>query len=692
MSRPSRCFATLVLGVCVALTTACQEEGEEGAIRVGRLEFEGNQAFDDGVLKDAMATQATGWLPWARPEYFNREEFEEDLDRLRAFYADRGYPSATIEAVNVDLNETRTEVRLRVRIEEGAPRLVEALQFTGFEGVPDDVEEAAHGSVPLKEGEPLDRRLLLASREQTGFLLRDRGYPAARVDVREEAGSADDRVRIVVDATPGVRADFGELSMVGLDEIDRATVQRTLAFRPGDLYRESLVLESQRRLVALGMLDFAHVAPSAAEQPEPGEAADADLETAAAAAGPVDSPRPDGPADNGPSRISPAPGASDSDAIAAAVAASPGTGVPMTITVVEGDPTKLRVGLGYGSEDGPRGSLNWQHTNFLGQARRLSFDGKYSLRLREASVDLLQPYVLARAVSVRARAAASWATEPNYTARRAGGRGAIEYQHRASRGPSRTPLDHLIRVAYVNEALEYHVNAQTLEDVTQFEELVALGFDPVTGSGSGQLASLELDLERSLVDAEIDTRQGYTLTLHLEHAAPFLGRGTYRYNEVMAEARAYVPVGPLGVWAGRVRSGSLLADTARDVPFSERYFLGGATSLRGWGRFQVAPLTADGLPVGGRAMFEASTELRFPITGAFGGAVFVDAGDVWNEPGDLQLSSLRASAGPGLRWSSPIGVLRLDLGYQLTPISGLIVDGAPERRRWRIHLSIGEAF
>jgi outer membrane protein insertion porin family len=153
-----------------------------------------------------------------------------------------------------------------------------------------------------------------------------------------------------------------------------------------------------------------------------------------------------------------------------------------------------------------------------------------------------------------------------------------------------------------------------------------------------------------------------------------------------------VPIGALGVWATRVRSGTLLSDAARDVPFSERYFLGGANSLRGWGRFQVAPLTTDGLPVGGRAMFESATEVRFPITDSFGGAVFVDAGDVWNDPGEARLSGLRVSAGSGLRYTSPIGVLRLDLGYQLTPIEDLRVNGEPEARRWRIHLSIGEAF
>jgi outer membrane protein assembly factor BamA len=314
------------------------------------------------------------------------------------------------------------------------------------------------------------------------------------------------------------------------------------------------------------------------------------------------------------------------------------------------------------------------------------------LRLRELGLDVLQPYIVARAVSLRSRVGALWATEPNYTARRVGGRGSMEYVHRASRGPARAPLEHQLRVGYVNEALEYRVNAETLDDVTQFDELVALGFDPVTGSGRGRLAAIELDVSRSLVDAEIDTRQGYTVSLHLESAAPALGAGTYRYNEVLAEARAYVPIGALGVWATRVRSGTLLSDAARDVPFSERYFLGGANSLRGWGRFQVAPLTTDGLPVGGRAMFESATEVRFPITDSFGGAVFVDAGDVWNDPGEARLSGLRVSAGSGLRYTSPIGVLRLDLGYQLTPIEDLRVNGEPEARRWRIHLSIGEAF
>jgi outer membrane translocation and assembly module TamA len=91
-------------------------------------------------------------------------------------------------------------------------------------------------------------------------------------------------------------------------------------------------------------------------------------------------------------------------------------------------------------------------------------------------------------------------------------------------------------------------------------------------------------------------------------------------------------------------------------------------------------------------MMELSGEARFPLRGQFGAVVFVDAGNVW--PADLhfRLGALRADAGPGIRWTTPVGVVRADIGFQLTPIAGLLVNGVPETRRWRIHFSIGHAF
>ncbi|MGI8671952.1 MAG: BamA/TamA family outer membrane protein, partial [Luteitalea sp.] len=131
---------------------------------------------------------------------------------------------------------------------------------------------------------------------------------------------------------------------------------------------------------------------------------------------------------------------------------------------------------------------------------------------------------------------------------------------------------------------------------------------------------------------------------------------------------------------------------ASNVPFFKRYFLGGSSSLRGWGRFEISPLTQLGQPIGGHSMFESSAELRIPAFGQLSAVAFVDAGNVWYDSFDVNLDDLRVAVGPGLRYRTPIGPVRVDLGYQLTPIDGLLIDGKAEARRWRIHFSIGQAF
>jgi len=81
-----------------------------------------------------------------------------------------------------------------------------------------------------------------------------------------------------------------------------------------------------------------------------------------------------------------------------------------------------------------------------------------------------------------------------------------------------------------------------------------------------------------------------------------------------------------------------------------------------------------------------------PIWRNLGGVVFLDGGNVWEDPWDFNVSNLRYDVGPGLRYATPIGPIRIDLGYQLNRIAGLQVDGEDEPRRFRFHFSIGHAF
>ena len=629
-----RAVAAVGLVAAAIGAAGCRDEGD---VRVASVSFDGNRAFSAGQLKTVVATRAGGgWLPWSRKRYFTRNVFDADLERLKMFYADRGYPSLRVTGVAIDFNDDKTAVRLRISLDEGAPIIVEQIAFAGLETAPEEVTERL-ASLPLKAGRPRDRQHVAASRERLTFLLRDHGFAQAAVVSREVPGSAADRVVVTFEATPGAPSTFGAVAIKELSAVRPSLVLRTLTFRPGDPYRESKVTESQARLAALGIFDFAHL----------------------------------GPTERGGS------------------AGEPGV-VPMLATLTEGKPQRYQIGVGYGTEDGPRGSFQWDHLNFAGDGRRMALDSRYSFRLRGAGLEFIEPYFLSNRLSLNARVGAWWTSESTYTSRTIGARFGITFR-RMIRGNDLERVEHTWRGGYINESLDYAITPEALADQSQFDELIALGLDPITGSGQGRLAALEFDVERASTDHPFDPRRGHRESLHLLYATPSLG-GTFKYNEVLIQEIAYAPLPWRMVLAGRARAGAVFAASADQMPFSQRYFLGGSSSLRGWGRFQVAPLTTDGLPIGGRAVVELTAEVRAPVRGNMGAVFFVDAGNVWDESTTVRLRDLRVDIGPGLRYRSPVGIIRADFGVQLRRVEGLAIDGEPEKRSWRVHFSIGHTF
>ena len=182
--------AGLVVGALGA--SGCRDEGD---VHVASLSFDGNRAFSTGALKNVVATRAGGgWLPWSRKRYFTRNVFDADLERLKMFYADRGYPSLRVTGVAIEFNDDKTAVRLRISLDEGAPVLVDKIAFRGLEGAPAEVTQRLD-SLPLKAGRPRDRQHVAASRERLTFLLRDHGFAQAAVTTDEAPGASADRRR-----------------------------------------------------------------------------------------------------------------------------------------------------------------------------------------------------------------------------------------------------------------------------------------------------------------------------------------------------------------------------------------------------------------------------------------------------------------------------------------------------------------
>jgi outer membrane protein assembly complex protein YaeT len=608
-----------------------------GEARVAKLTFEGVQAISQSDLRVALATKASNRWPWGEQAYFVQDDFDADLKRIVAFYADHGYPHARVISHEVRFNETKTTVSIALRIDEGEPIRVAAIDFFGFDAVPERSFTYFKGRLPVAVGQVRQRPSVVAAQDLAVNLLRENGFPYVRVQALEGPGPSANTVTLTFAAEPGNLAKFGPISISGYKSVGENVVRRQLAFGQGDTFKMSRVLESQRRLYGLELFQFANFeVPDLASQP---------------------------------------------------------TEIPVKVTLVEGRHRRVQFGGGYGSEEHARGTINWRHVNFFGGARTLGLEGKWSSLDRGVRANFTEPFFFSPSYKFSLSASVWYANEPAFTLTTSGGRASVSREI-VRRDFVRGRVGHTRgTVSLINEYEHYEIQNWALLDLTLRDELIALGLDPRFGTGGGTLRGLAFDLSHDTIPNLLDAKRGYFASIHLEQAGAWLP-SDFTYNEATFEGRHYLPMPGSSVLATRAHIGALFSpgDPDSHIPFFKRYFLGGATNLRGWGRFEVGPTSGAGLPIGGFSVLDFSTELRFPIKGNFSGVGFFDGGNVFSGKFDYQLNHLHYDIGPGLRYNTPIGPVRVDLGYQLNPLDNLIVNGEPEKHHWRIHFSIGQAF
>jgi outer membrane protein assembly complex protein YaeT len=616
-------------------------------IKVTSVQVHGATQLGAGRVKSIIGTRDSSWLPWGRKRYFDRAVFDADLGRIEAYYADRGYPDAKVTAFEAMLNDRQDSIRVSFTIDEGAPLRVDRIALDGFDVLTARDLTSLRRLLPLQPGAIADRAQITATQTMATRALQDRGYPLALVSTEETRTPPPDKsVALTLHASPGAEARYGPVTVMGNASVGDNVITRTLAFDPGDRFSLATIQLSQRRLYDLGLFQLATVKPET-EQVVDGV-------------------------------------------------------VPVNITVAEAKHRQIRLSAGYGSEEKVRGEAQWRHVNFLGGARTASVEGKWSSLDRGLRLGFVQPYLFSPKVSLTFSGQAWFSDEPAFQLNTNGGRATVNYELTQRNPVSGRGGISTLSVSLIGEREDYTITPDYLIDFRS--QLIAMGLDPRTGEGRGLLGAIALDYRRSTTANVLDARSGYMLSAHTERAGGFLP-GDFEYDEYTFEARHYQTLGRLGVLATRARVGTidgrgpdeegncaLLPAGQCGVPFFKRYFLGGSNSLRGWGRFEVSPLSASGYPIGGHSILEMSAEVRAPLFGKINGVFFVDAGGVEATAWDLAMKDLRYNVGPGLRYVTPLGPIRVDLGYQVNPIEGLIVDGVELKRRWRVHFSLGQAF
>ena len=647
--------ALLLVGC--ALVPASLRTSPGGDVAAQDIELRGNEALSTDELElylRSLGAAQLGFDPAAdaaailAEAYRRRGFFSATIERIDAqgpadadgddaSAGERELPSDRTDLASTDTSAGGGQARQRVvlQIDEGPVSRVTArtLQLVGHgagaDGALDsgDFASSLLAGLPCAEGDAFEIAAYEQAKQELMRRLHDQGYLAAVLAGGADVDPTSASVRIAWRLEPGPVVLRGRTQIEGLVNVTPQTIEREIGAPTGTPISDAWLAETQRRLASLGW--FRSVTVRAAP-PEPGSA------TIRAASGGDD------------------------------VGAAPiDTAVwPIAIRVEERPARSVEAAVGYGTEDRIRVRAGWEHRHLLGTGRALRLSARYSSLRSGVEAGIIWPHIQET----------DWRSELSVRAFREtlGAFDASRFEARAElvrelSATTRLRLGHRYEISRTSDVSP--LAGAVLDDP---EERIAQ-------------SSVFTRVEYNALDDLIEPARGQSLRLSTDLASVALGSDDSYVRSEM-ELRMFRPWAST-VLAGRLRLGTTVpfgASQEDEIPLTERFFAGGGDSVRGFEYQQLGPLDASDEPLGGTSVFVANLELRAPIYSRLGGVVFLDAGQVDLEPLRLRVSDIRYAAGVGLRLSTPIGPLRLDVAHLLNRPRDL--DPV------RIHLSVGHSF
>jgi outer membrane protein insertion porin family len=338
----------------------------------------------------------------------------------------------------------------------------------------------------------------------------------------------------------------------------------------------------------------------------------------------------------------------------------------VNIEVTEKPTGMFSVGGGYSSQDGALGTVDLSQNNFLGKGYQLFLRLRGGTQTQQGTIGFTDPWFLDRPLAAGFDIFNNRRVYQDYTVNSLGG----DVRFGAPIGDYGR-WNTLYRLSQ-EDVSGVNSNAST-------ELLQAQGTSITSMIG----ASVARDTRDSLTDP---TRGNYSI-----FGADFAGIGTgdNRFFRLTASTTQHQPLWFDHVLSGRILLGYQLGWFNDPVPFFERYFLGGPNTIRSFKSRQISPEDSSGTAIGGNFQVLGNIEYTVPL-GFYGirAAVFFDVGNVYGPDQSvhtpIDLTNLKYAVGPGLRWNSPFGPIRVDYGVNPNPQKG--------EKFGNIQFSMGSAF
>ncbi len=681
--------ALLLLAFCASSCRPLPREPVVDAVAIHGVD----ERYRD-ALREGISTAETPLFFWVIPRVLEYSTYDEnvlarDLERIERYLRARGYYEAKVVAARV-IRSGQHAVRVEIEVQQGEPVL--AVIDPGVARLPPDAMRAANRARQMADDDVFDEARFEADREAQERALREIGYAFARVEAKVTVDIAAHRARVAYQIDAGPRAVYGPVTILGLATIPEGPVRDNLQLKEGALYDESELEDAQRALISLGVFTTVDVHADRSHK-ESGV-------------------------------------------------------VPIQVSVRESALRALRLGGGAHFDVlrlFARLDLGWEHKNFLGGLRDFRIDARPGVTFYPTRIDNLVPWVR----YLPENRVSSELRQPSFLEGRTTGSLTAQYNvypllYPLQEGspPEAEPIIgyHEIKAgarverAFLNHHLEikpgynwqanfpfYYQNKPTGEDAPPQPKVVRVSFP-------------ELITTLSFVDDPLRPRFGFALSNSFQVAGHGFG-GTVDDFRIAPEFKFYIPIEklPKGVFAGRLTTGFLFPSgygNNADVEDQQKmlfraFYSGGPNSNRGYPYRTVGPhgpigfLVPTGVncdanpgdprcirPLGGLTLWEASLEARlsFSEESPLGLVLFVDASDLTSEVGRIRLNVPHLSPGAGLRYMTPVGPIRLDVGWRVPGLQALGKRELPENEGrpgaplfWgtfpgAVHLAVGEAF
>ena len=341
----------------------------------------------------------------------------------------------------------------------------------------------------------------------------------------------------------------------------------------------------------------------------------------------------------------------------------------------EGRSKRVSYGVGYDTDDGARGLVGFAHRNLWGRAWSAQVDARVSERDQRYRLLLGQPYLGRWDVPVTYSLFRFDEDRESFNQQSFGAR--VEGYRELRQGRFGLVYDYRII-----DLTEVEIPLNEIERQDREIEVSSL------------IPNLFLDRR----DDPFDPTQGWSSALQLQYAFPAFDTDAH-FLKLFVQQTGYLDLDGPGVLAGSLRLGAIEpleseppeSEVANPIPIGERFFAGGRTSHRGFerdglgvrGETLLSPLE-DPVPVGGNGLLLANLEYRFRLVGALGGTLFLDVGNVWSDWQEVDLSEVRTAIGLGVRYRSPVGPIRLEVGWKL--------DREPGESAAELFINLGNPF